>query len=1002
MDPIYSLPPLDAAIVGTYLSGILAITAAVSWWRWRKERALKDGGRMRSGTDSAHDFFLASESAPWWAVAGSYFASNIGSDAIVGLSSAGATVGISAGFFDFASGLAFLVLAYLCLPVYRASGVFTLPEFASKRYPGPLRMYLSVVALLLYVINKTSVALFCGAILIEAVLAVDGSLAVGGLLLLTCVFSLVGGLSAVIAVEVLNTALLLIGGSAAAGLALRAVGGWDGLHHAIATNSAQANTAGLTASFLHLRQSGGMYALPALLLGAPWSILWFHCADQEMVQRGLAGRSMPDARLGSVIAGFLKLTVPWTWAVPGIVARLLYPSFLGCPTLPPDEFAAGGEDRDSTAFASHLASPEPSSGNATSPAHGVPGGLCLRSNLAYPSIMVNLLPTGLLGIVFAASLAGVMSVLASTFNSASTIVATDIYRRLHPRASPWSLVWAGRAWILIMTGLAVLWLPLLSRLSPSLYVSMQLLNAALAPPIVVVFFAALLWPRANSTGALACLILGHSAGILRTILAAAYPEGSVEVDNAHPLVQLLAGSNFLLYSAAVGALSTVAIVVVSLLTPPPARENVEACTHRLALAWCSGQKTTASSSDRMRAVASSAERSTLEPVPVVGGGVVTSSAPRATAGATATSTMTARSSLAPAFPGWGASGSGTASPTAYHLMSSPKPPDSGATPSDGSVPHQPHRPMLPLHWRIAALTGRRYGLLGRAQSLPRQLSVEPPPPAPSVAVPVTESATTARGAALYGLPPPAFTFAAPSHSSRPTPALQPSWLDGSPPPDSAPQRRTWRNATRGAVAAETPQSQPAAGSVAYTSLGAHTPARDVQHHDHHHHHQHLPPAMGPGYRRRRPSEENVPLSVRQDGTVHPHGFMYGCGHRFRDWMSKLNAPRRYQADPDEQIAEDVPTDPETVSQSEAGGPTATHTVGGRSAAADHGAGVNRLSVGGFPGLLSLASDEDFDPLAEDLEEKRAVDAVHWRLDWIAHGLAVALVLAVVVCMASVW
>ena len=274
---------------------------------------------------AALEFFLADEAAPWWAVAGSFFASNIGSDAIIGLSSAGATVGIAAGFFDFTSALAFIVLAYVFLPVYRRSGVFTLPQFASKRYPGALRSYLSGVALVLYVVNKTAVALFCGAILIEAVAGIDGSFAVGGLLLLTCVFSLLGGLSAVIYVEVLNTGLLLSGGAAAAVLALKAVGGWGGLTQAIAGNSAQADEAGLVPSFSHLYHHSGVYALPALLLGGPFSILWYHCADQEMVQRGLAGRSMPDARLGSILAGFLKLTVPWTWAVPGIIARLLYP-----------------------------------------------------------------------------------------------------------------------------------------------------------------------------------------------------------------------------------------------------------------------------------------------------------------------------------------------------------------------------------------------------------------------------------------------------------------------------------------------------------------------------------------------------------------------------------------------------------------------------------------------------------------------------------------------------
>ena len=282
---------------------------------------------------------------------------------------------------------------------------------------------------------------------------------------------------------------------------------------------------------------------------------------------------------------------------------------MGCPFQGDDKNSSNlGKSGDSGALSALdgttelLAVPSPP-GNGTDPQqqqrHGIPGAQCLRANLAYPAIMLNLLPSGLLGIVLAASLAGVLSVLASTFNSASTIFAADIYKRLRPRAGPASMVWAGRVFILIMTGLAVLWLPLLSRLSPSLYVSMQLLNAALAPPIVIVFCAALLWPRANSTGALSCLVLGHAAGILRLILGAFFPEDSDELLRAPLAARLIAGSNFLLYSAAVGALSLVTLVMTSMLTPPPPDADIRDCTHPAVLRlwdWCGSRRRR----DRMR------------------------------------------------------------------------------------------------------------------------------------------------------------------------------------------------------------------------------------------------------------------------------------------------------------------------------------------------------------------------------------------------------------------
>ena len=595
-------------------------------------------------------------------------------------------MGVCAGAFDIASAVAFLVLAYICLPVYRASHVFTLPEWAARRFPGqPLRAYLSCTALLLYVVSKTAVALYCGALLLEAVLGIDGAQAVGGLLLLTCSFSLLGGLAAVIVVEVLNTGLLLAGGVAAAALALRAVGGWAGLRHAIATHSAAADAAGLTRDFVHLRQpAGALYSLPALLLGAPWAVLWYHCADQEMVQRGLAARSLPDARLGSVVAGLLKLAVPWMFAAPGVAARLLYPTELGC-------------------------------------APGSPGAPCTRADLAYPAVMVHLLPSGLLGVVLAAALAGVMSVLASTFNSASTIFATDVYRRCRPRTPPGTLVWVGRAWIVCMTAAAVLWLPLLSRLSPSLYLSMQLLNSALAPPIVVVFAAALLWPRANATGALCCLLLGHTAGLLRLLLGAALPAGSPALAAADPLLGALASVNFLLWSAAVGGLSVATLVAASLLTAPPPAAAVQACTHPAVLALCARLR---SSSRRSPAAPQQPPPGCAPPPPcraeeeaavavggrAVGGRGATATAAAATAVPAATTTTTRSSARAVV--------AAAAAPVA--ASAAPPPPDPAAdVGTTGAVAAA--APQWP-----RSTTWPRSG----SRRVPRWLLAPPPPPPP--------------------------------------------------------------------------------------------------------------------------------------------------------------------------------------------------------------------------------------------------------------------------------
>lgn len=423
---------LDYAISGIYLGCVASLTVAISWRARRRHRhgPTKPSGKPSSVAasaaaaatpspppidanpiDEARTFYLAEHSAPWWAVAASYFASNIGTDAMVGLASAGATVGLPASWFDIASPLAFLLLAFVALPVYRRSGIFTLPEWAQMRYGNGVRTYLAALALCLYCLNKVAVALYCGSIVLQDVTGAPPNAAIGCLLAFTGLFSALGGLQAVIYVEVVNTVLLLVGGAASIAVAFRTsgVGSWSHLAAAIRGTGpdepaiAQAASAGLTPSFTHLGGGQDAYSLPALLIGSPWLILWFHLADQEMVQRGLSARSSADARMGTVVGGALKLTVPWMWCLPGILARYALPGELGCK-------------------------------GADLPAHPA-GEPCDDANLAYPALMRRLLPIGLRGVLLAASLAGVLSVLASTFNSAATIFAMDLYRPMVNRCS---------------------------------------------------------------------------------------------------------------------------------------------------------------------------------------------------------------------------------------------------------------------------------------------------------------------------------------------------------------------------------------------------------------------------------------------------------------------------------------------------------------------------------------------------------------------------------------
>lgn len=444
-------------------------------------------------------------------------------------------MGIAASAFDLFSALAFCVLAYLYLPIYRRAGVITLPEYTELRFSKAVRRYLAVLACVVYITTKVSVSLYCGAVLLAAAADVPQLPAVGALLLITGLFTIAGGLKAVIYVEMCNTAVLLAGGLATCGIALARVGGLSGLQQLVSDSQpgSAAAMAGITPSFAHLYTHTGPYSFLGLLMGGPFMILWFHCADQEMVQRGLCARSAADAKAACISGGLLKLTVPFMFCLPGIVARLLYPLELGC-TLQ----AAGQE--------------------------------CTGANLAFPVLLQRLLPAGLRGLVLAGGVAGVVSVLSSTFNSAATLVTMDLYRewamKTTARAAVWArprqLVWVGRLCIAILTGLALAWLPLLPRLSPSLYIAMQSMNAYVAPPVIVVYTAGVLWPGCTAAGALAGLLVGHAAGALRLILQLTVDDSSVTMHNA--LVASVVQSRFLYFAAAVGCISTAVTVLVSL------------------------------------------------------------------------------------------------------------------------------------------------------------------------------------------------------------------------------------------------------------------------------------------------------------------------------------------------------------------------------------------------------------------------------------------------------
>jgi len=339
-----------------------------------------------------------------------------------------------------------------------------------------------------------------------------------GLMALSAGLVIGGGMRAIIVTEVLQTVVLLSGSLALLVISLREVGGWGKLRSA------------LPESHFHLLRSDdeAPYSASGVLLGYPLLAFWFHCTDQEMVQRGLSAKSLRHGQGGCVAAGVLKFLPPLAFAIPGMCARLLFAKELG--------FCEG-------------CTPTP--------------------DIAFPLLVSRLMPSGLRGLMMAAMLAACGSVLASTFNSASTLFSMDVYRVLRPAATERTLVLVGRLTIAATCVFSLLWLPLVSSVSDTLFIAIQSMVACFAPSIATLFIFAMFWPRANVQGALAGLTVGHSIGTLRLVLV---------VSNIKPTRSVLTyeimNMNFLNFAFALALLTSIALVAGSLLSAPPSEEQL--------------------------------------------------------------------------------------------------------------------------------------------------------------------------------------------------------------------------------------------------------------------------------------------------------------------------------------------------------------------------------------------------------------------------------------------
>jgi len=539
---------IDWLVIGVYFAAILGL----SWWVIRKRQ------------NTSTDYFLAGRHLGWFIVGASIFASNIGSEHLVGLAGSGATDGVAMAHYELHA-WCLLVLGWVMVPFYMRSKVFTMPEFLEKRYSPSARTVLSGISLVAYVLTKIAVGIFAGGVVFAVLLPEINFLGmdsfwIGSILVIvvTGLYTVLGGMRAVAYTEALQTVVLIVGSALVTYFGLEALGGWSELR-AIA-GSEMFNLwkplvpAGVESTWAPVKETGRMawyfndnYPWLGMLVCAPIIGLWYWCTDQYIVQRTLSAPNEREARRGSIAASFLKLLPVFIFIIPGMICYALAVSGK-VPALQAQLLDANGE--------------------------------IIRDNAqqAFPLMVAHVLPIGIRGLVVAGLLAALMSSLAGVFNACSTLFTMDFYSRLRPNVSQQQLVWMGRVATGVMVVVGLMWIPVIKG-GKGLYDYLQGIQAYLAPPIFVVFFLGVFYKRLNAKGCLAALVTGFALGLFR--LAVDTPVKLIEgFAYSHGSFLWIVNNMFFQYYSIVILLICVAVIlIVSYATNPPSYEKISGLTY---------------------------------------------------------------------------------------------------------------------------------------------------------------------------------------------------------------------------------------------------------------------------------------------------------------------------------------------------------------------------------------------------------------------------------------
>ncbi len=493
--------------------------------------------------NNSADYFLGGKDATWIAIGASIFASNIGSEHLIGLAGAGASSGMAMAHWEI-QGWMILLLGWVFVPFYTRSMVYTMPEFLERRYNTQSRTILSVISLISYVLTKVAVTVYAGGLVFQQVFGIEELwgidffwIAAIGLVVITAIYTIFGGMKSVLYTSVLQTPILLLGSLIILVLGMKELGSWDQM---LQLCDVKPSYEGATGTMIHLMRSNTDPQYPWLgaLIGSAVIGFWYWCTDQYIVQRVLSGKDEKEARRGTIFGAYLKLLPVFLFLIPGMIAFALHQKYAG----------EGG-------FLPLLAD-------------GMP-----NADAAFPTLVAKILPAGVKGLVVCGILAALMSSLASLFNSSAMLFTIDFWKRLKPQTSEKSLVRIGQVATVVIVVLGILWIPIMRSVGNVLYNYLQDVQSVLAPGIAAAFLLGICWKRASAKGGMWGLLSGIIIGLTRLGAKVYYSNAVDASDNWFKAV--FYDFNWLFFCGVMLIVCCLVVIVVSMITEAPDEKKIQ-------------------------------------------------------------------------------------------------------------------------------------------------------------------------------------------------------------------------------------------------------------------------------------------------------------------------------------------------------------------------------------------------------------------------------------------